>query len=131
PAVTLTAIHFSGVNLTDPTEKEIWLAFDDNQVAGCGVFFEMEVFYRRPDGVLETYYLVFPRSRGVPQGSRTFAFSTKRTDAGIYGTFTRSGALVTINNAGGVTRYRLRATNYAGARSLWSPLICFDCQPEL
>ena len=121
PALTLIAVAFSGVNFDDPIEKELWFAFDDNQQPGCGVFYEMEVFHRKPDGTLEIFPLVFPANRGVPRGTRSLAFKTLRTDAGIYGAFTRSGALVSINNAG-VTRYRLRSTNYAGVRSVWGPL---------
>ena len=88
----------------------------------------MEVYYRRPDGGVESYYLVFPRAGGVSKGTRTVAFTTQRDDAGSYGAFTRSGAFVTINNDGAVTEYRLRATNYAGVRPVWGPLICSSCQ---
>jgi outer membrane protein assembly factor BamB len=123
PALTATVVTFSGANFDDPVGKELWLAFDNNQAPGCGVFYEMEVFHRKADGVVEFFYLVFPQSRGVSKGLRTLAFLTKRDDAGTYGAFTRSKALVEINNPGAVTHYRLRATNYAGVRSIWGPLI--------
>jgi outer membrane protein assembly factor BamB len=130
PALTFTAISFSGVNFDQPTQKELWFAFDNNQAAECGVFYEMEVLYRRADGTIESFYLVFPSTRGVSKGVRTLAFTTKSTDAGSYGAFTRSKSFVLINNAGAVTRYRLRATTYAGVRSPWGPLICYSCQTE-
>ena len=130
PSLFSSTVTFSGTDLTNPSEKELWFLIDDNQPTGCGIFVEMEVVYRRPDGVIENFYLVFPRSRGVPKGSRTYAFSMKPTDAGSYGAFVRSGAIVLITGTGGVTHYRLRATNYSGVRSLWGALTCFGCQPE-
>ena len=87
----------------------------------------MEVVYRSGSGALETWYVVFPRARGTVQGPETVSFSTRRTDAGVYGAFTRSKAFVDINDPGGVTQYRLRTTNYAGLSSAWGPFICFDC----
>ncbi len=128
PSLTFTTVSFPGIDTANPTSKELWFSFANNQPPGCDVFFEMEVYYRRPDGGVESYYLVFPRAGGVSKGTRTVAFTTKRDDAGSYGAFTRSGAFVTINNDGAVTEYRLRATNYAGVRPVWGPLICSSCQ---
>jgi len=129
PSLEATVIEFSG--LAGPiTTKKLTFAFDDNQKPGCGVFIEMEVVYQRPDGTIEAYSMVYPRPRGHVEGPRTVSFTTNATDPGLNGAFTSSRAFVHINNIGAVTRYRLRATNYAGVHSLWGPLICDSCPTE-
>jgi outer membrane protein assembly factor BamB len=127
PGLYLQAVHFPGVDLNNPSEKEFWFSIANTQPAGCGEFYEMEVIYRAADGTLESWYLVFPRARGTVEGPETLSFSTFRTDTGTYGAFTRSKAFVDINNPGAITQYRLRTTNYAGLSSVWGPFICFDC----
>lgn len=128
PGTVLTAVTFPGLDLDNPREKEFWFTVANTQAPGCGEFYEMEVLYRAPDGTLESWYLVFPRSRGTSHGPQTLGFTTLRTDPGVYGAFTRSKAFVDVNNAGAVTQYRLRTTTYSGLRSPWGPYWCFSCQ---
>ena len=127
PGIYLTAVHFPGLDLDNPSEKEFWFSVANTQPAGCGEFYEMEVIYRAGNGTLETWHLTFPRARGTVEGPETVSFTTRRTDAGVYGAFTRSKAFVDINNPGAITQYRLRTTNYAGQSSAWGSFVCFDC----
>jgi hypothetical protein len=129
PALTQVALGVGPNPLDDPTEKEFEISFDNNQQPGCGVFYEMEIFLQGPGGTLQAFALVFPQNRGRPVGIRTLAFRVADTDPGEYGAMTRSKAFTSLKGTGYLTWYRLRATSYAGVRSVWGPLVCSgaDC----
>jgi outer membrane protein assembly factor BamB len=122
--VHATVLLASATNLVG---NAISVAQSDNQAPECGVWYEFEVFYRDENGVFESFYLVVPRTRGfaLPNDSRLhFTFGANEPDP--YGRFGRSTALlfsqVAANNIGD-TWIRVRATNFAGVRSVWSGMV--------
>ncbi|MEW5853232.1 MAG: PQQ-binding-like beta-propeller repeat protein [Myxococcota bacterium] len=90
----------------------------DNQLPGCGTWYEFQFFVRLDDGTIQTHYLVVPRSRGVTSSSvpGVLFFRFQHDDPSPYSDFVASSAFAAP------TSVRIRATSFAGYRSTWSSL---------